>query len=115
MSRKPHPKIIPNSQSSSEQKESTSESEESIIWTERPYNSQSFIAPGNNNTKETKEKEESWLLDSGATIHITNNKSQMFNVETVENHITIGDGSKIVGRIQGSILLLTPNQIKLKL
>ena len=106
---------IPNSQSSSEQKESTSESEESIIWPERPYNSQSFIATSNNNINGTKEKEESWLLDSGATIHITNNKSQMFNIKTVENHVTIGDGSKIIGRIQGSILLQTSNQIKFKL
>ena len=56
---------------------------------------------------------ESWLLDSGATVHITNDKSKMYNLSTTKNHVTIGDGSKVVGRLQGSLLLCTPENQKL--
>ena len=44
-----------------------------------------------------------WLADSGASSHMTNNNEGMFNIEVVNSIITIGDRKVIKSTMAGSI------------
>ena len=43
----------------------------------------------------TEDKESLWVLDSGATMHMTNTAEGLFDTEEVESIVTIGDGSTL--------------------
>ena len=47
--------------------------------------------------------EKTWLADSGASSHMTNNNEGMFNIEVVNSIITIGDGKVMKSTMAGSI------------
>ena len=127
----PHKDIYPGSDNNSNDSKSTYiespnlnpptyDTDDCIVWEANcePWTwdcSTSFVADTKPQPSCENITYESWLVDSGATVHITNDKSHMFNKKTTENHVTIGDGSKIVGRLQGSLLLHTTSNHKVKL
>jgi hypothetical protein len=37
-----------------------------------------------------------WLVDSGASSHLTNNLEGMFNIRNLESRITVGDGKSMI-------------------
>lgn len=49
------------------------------------------------------EKSDSWILDSGATQHMCNDKSQFLNFEPSSTTITIANNSKMDGAGRGDI------------
>ena len=48
---------------------------------------------------------EAWLLDSGATVHITNTKTLMQDLTPAEHDVTIGDGSIVKANWKGTVYL----------
>ena len=56
-----------------------------------------------------------WVIDSGATAHITNSKAGMTNIEPLKSEVTQGDKSKVYGSEKGTLILDVGNNQKLKL
>ena len=75
---------------------------------------QAYMASNSNNNDSFFYSEE-WLLDSGATVHITNDKDGMTYLRTSDHHVTIGDGSKVVGKLHGCLVLSTEDGHHLQL
>ena len=46
-----------------------------------------------------------WLADSGASSHMTNDESGLFNMKLIESKITIGDGKHLKAEKVGSLRL----------
>ena len=46
-----------------------------------------------------------WLADSGASSHMTNSESGLFNVQMIESKITIGNGKHIIAEKVGDLRL----------
>ena len=46
-----------------------------------------------------------WLLGSGATTHMTNNSSHLFNVRNSDSSIIIGDGTSLKAKSTGDMYL----------
>ena len=44
-----------------------------------------------------------WVADSGASCHMTNDDSDMFDVSAIDEHITIGDGKRLKATRKGKI------------
>jgi hypothetical protein len=61
------------------------------------------------NESEGKINKNTWLADSGASSHMTNNDEGMFNVKIVESKITIGDGKTLTSHKVGSIKMTFQN------
>ena len=55
------------------------------------------------NGKVHKMNKKTWLADSGASSHMTNNNEGIFGIELVNSIITIGDGKVIKSTMAGSI------------
>ena len=49
---------------------------------------------------------EAWLLDTGATCHITNDESLMFNTVECDETVVIGDGTIITSTLKGGVTLI---------
>ena len=47
--------------------------------------------------------EDTWVADSGATCHVTNKLKGLYNVESIKEPITIGDGSKVYATMCGDL------------
>jgi hypothetical protein len=50
-------------------------------------------------------KQNVWFGDSGASCHITNNDTGMFNWKTIDDDIGTGDGRSVTAIKEGSIRL----------
>ena len=48
---------------------------------------------------------EKWLMDSGSTVHVTTNKTYMFNLNNCSSTVTVGTGNTIKALFKGSIML----------
>jgi hypothetical protein len=48
-----------------------------------------------------------WLVDSGASVHIKNDKSGFFNVKRVKTDVIVGDGWTSVSPMKGDLRLMT--------
>ena len=48
---------------------------------------------------------ERWLLDSGSTIHLTNNKSNLRNITNASTNVTVGTGTSVRAFIKGDLIL----------
>jgi hypothetical protein len=46
-----------------------------------------------------------WIADSGASCHLTNDDTAMYNCQKVHERICVGDGREILATKQGSILV----------
>ena len=60
---------------------------------------------------------ERWLIDSGASVHVTNNKELLFNVRTATESVTVGNGQEAKATLKGNVILkneLGSGTIKLK-
>jgi hypothetical protein len=55
---------------------------------------------------------EEWLLDSGSTVNLTNNKARFWKQCTTSTTVTVGDGSQVEGLLNGSIILKEKNSQK---
>ena len=42
---------------------------------------------------ELEEKQDVWLIDSGASVHITNDKSGLYNIKKIKTDVVVGDGA----------------------
>ncbi len=50
-------------------------------------------------------KPDKWLLDSGATCHVTHNAAHMTNVGKAIRNITVGNGEQVSTLSQGDIFI----------
>jgi hypothetical protein len=48
---------------------------------------------------------EEWLFDSGASVHVTPNKTLLLNARPVNRNIHVADGSLVVATMTGDVLL----------
>ena len=69
--------------------------------TNQPSNSIAFLSHSNNSSRN------SWILDSGATQHMCNNKSHFTNFESFTTMITIADNTKITATGKGNVNINT--------
>jgi hypothetical protein len=66
---------------------------------------QAFMAITTDNDIETSDEDENWLVDSGATVHVTNSDTGMTNIETTDTQVIIGDGSVLTPTRKGTLRL----------
>ena len=80
------------------------DSEDPVSWMirKRP---EANVAESHNNRSSFFEYPEAWLLDSGASVHITNDKSLMANLKSTDNEVVIGDGSSVQAQWIGDVYL----------
>ena len=80
------------------------DSDDPVAWMirKRP---EANVAESNKSRSSFFEYPEAWLLDSGASVHITNDKSLMHNLKPTNNEVTIGDGSSVEARWVGDVYL----------
>ena len=48
---------------------------------------------------------EKWLIDSGSTVHLTNNNKYLVNASPCDNSITVGTGDSLNAKAKGTIVL----------
>jgi hypothetical protein len=48
-------------------------------------------------------QEENWLIDSGATIHVTNDDTGMTDTEPSRQVVAIGDGRELIPKKKGRL------------
>ena len=61
--------------------------------------------------------DESWLADSGASVHVTNSSEKMFNLKEDESTIVVGTGKETKATKKGDLMLvhaITKQQIHLR-
>ena len=58
-----------------------------------------------NNVSERHTYVEQWLMDSGSTVHLTNENKHLVNVQTCNNTITVGTGDTLTAESKGTIIL----------
>ena len=56
-------------------------------------------------THQRRDPSSAWLLDSGATVHITNNRDLLIDPQPCNNTVTVGDGTESTARLEGSVKL----------
>ena len=85
---------------------------------EEPYVAAYILSSMNRDstTEEPSEhKQESWLFDSGATVHITNNPENVYNKRLTSDSVMVGNSATVNAIAIGDILLQTTNgEIELK-
>jgi Arginine methyltransferase-interacting protein, contains RING Zn-finger len=52
-------------------------------------------------------KEDIWLVDSGARVHITNDKSGLYNIKRTKTDVIVGDGWTSISPMKGDLRLIT--------
>ena len=60
---------------------------------------------------------EKWLLDSGSTVHLTNNKTYLRNLTRANTNVTVGTGTSVHAYVKGELMLeqlITRDVITLK-
>jgi hypothetical protein len=50
-------------------------------------------------------KQNNWLMDMGANIHITNNRNNLTEVKTCDETVKVGNGSVLLAREHGKVML----------
>ena len=55
-------------------------------------------------------KTESWLIDSGATIHVTNDKAGLTEVEPTKNKVKVGNGNELQAEAKGTLVLKSTSE-----
>ena len=55
--------------------------------------------------KEMNMEEWIWIRDSGAPCHMTNDETSMFEVKTIQDEITIGNGKPLMATKIGKLIL----------
>jgi transposase InsO family protein len=58
---------------------------------------------------------ESWLIDSGATVHVTTNNKDMVEVRETSATVIVGDGEEVPATSRGTLLLATEDNQVIKL
>lgn len=58
-----------------------------------------------NHAMEQKEEELTWILDSGATNHITGDRNCFVTYQTVSNGVVLPDGSRVISKGRGEVNL----------
>jgi hypothetical protein len=58
---------------------------------------------------------EDWLLDSGASCHVTNSKLLMQDIERTTKGLTVGDGGVTVPECRGTLYLKTDEGLQIRL
>jgi len=53
--------------------------------------------------KDNVSDQEEWLLDSGASVHVTNSKHLMFNLRKINEGITTADGTRLEAKVAGDV------------
>ena len=48
---------------------------------------------------------ESWLIDSGSTVHVTNVNQFMFNIQRTNSVVTVGTGNTVRAKYSGSVII----------
>ena len=48
---------------------------------------------------------DSWLLDSGSTVHVTNVNQYMFNIKRTNSIVTVGTGNTVKAKYSGSVII----------
>ena len=61
----------------------------------------------NNNTHQEESNSEKWLIDSGASVHITNNDEKMSKVEPAFETIIVGNGMEVKAKKKGTVTIKT--------
>ena len=50
-------------------------------------------------------KTERWLIDSRASVHVTNNKQWLINPKATTESVTVGNGQEVCATLKGDIIL----------
>jgi hypothetical protein len=58
---------------------------------------------------------ESWLIDSGATVHVTTTDKDMVDVKETSATVIVGDGKEVPATSRGTLLLATEDNQVIKL
>jgi hypothetical protein len=58
---------------------------------------------------------ESWLIDSGATVHVTTTNEDMIDVKETSATVIVGDGKEVPATSRGTLLLATDDDQVIKL
>ena len=58
---------------------------------------------------------ESWLVNSGATVHVTNDATYMRNVHMTNEKIVVGNGQAVTPKLAGNIYLVQKSTSKVLL
>jgi hypothetical protein len=67
---------------------------------------------GNNNfvltcfEKRERENKDEWLIDSGATVHVTTSDKDMYNKQPTSRCVIVGNGEEIQAKCIGSVTLV---------
>ena len=69
----------------------------------------------NNKKKECENEKETWLADSGATCHLTNDIANIKNQKTVRVAVRVSSGEVVYGTVKGDVDLVLSSRKKLRL
>jgi Zinc knuckle len=58
---------------------------------------------------------EDWLLDSGASCHVTNSKHLLHDIESTSKNLTVGDGGVTVPECRGTLYIKTDEGLQIRL
>jgi hypothetical protein len=59
-------------------------------------------------------KKSNWLLDSGATIHVTNDLTLLTNKQTTKQYVKVGNGADAEATYIGQINMIVENDKRLR-
>jgi hypothetical protein len=85
------------------------------LWIEKDGRNVNAVMFLDNGTKPKKGQRENWLVDSGATVHVTNDDTGMTDIEPSRQTVVIGDGKKLAPEKKGTIQLRNKKGQLLKL